>query len=653
MEKYTYGSVYKVTREDIPSGIEADFRKIKACGMNTVVVWPPVYYWEEKGPNYPFQTGLTILDIAEKIGLRVIVELAGQLSVFEYIPDYEMKESYYAIDGNGHREWGQDSFGFLNYFHPEVREKICTQFRSIARAYKGHPALYAYDIFNETMYHSFDSYTMKAFCGWLKQKYGTIEKLNQVWERTYTDFSQIRYEHHKWMSIMPKADYFAFRKAAIGIFLKDWCDTVRQEDPDHILIADNIHSQATLRGDYARPQDDYDLKNIVDEIGLSFYPKGVGGLFEAAERHQIFSGFADAARGEGFLVSEMQTHIQAMFNHTTTVKRYELKQWCYEAYASGAKALIYWMWRPFRKGLQTLGRGIVDHRSRETERFAMAREIGAVFQKFGVISPERGKVGIVYDPLSEDFQYLFTEAYDVDQQIYLSSVYGAYKLLFDLNIPCDMIRMEEIQLYPAVILSNKIVMTELEARILAEYISNGGICIADGRFGLVDETSMLFQELPGGHAYNLCGQDLLDSTCEELVFSDEGSSVPGFYGRDLMAVTDGTVLSAFMDGNPAVVKKQTGSGSMISINTFLFYGYAKDGDDARKACVKKLLNAAGIRQVSTNLDVKVKLGSAGSQRLVTAFNYTNRPQETTVIWGSKRKTISMPPNDAQIFVWEI
>lgn len=652
MEKYTYGSVYKVTREDAPRDIAADFRKIKDCGMNTVVIWPPVFYWEEKGPDYPFHTGLTILDIAEKNGLKVIMELAGQLSVFEYIPDYELKESYYAVDEKGHREWGQDSFGFLNYFHPEVKEKICTQFRSIARAYKSHPALYAYDIFNETMYHSFDPYTMEAFRSWLKQKYGTIGRLNQVWERTYTDFSQIRYEHHKWMSIMPKADYFAFRKAAVGIFLRDWCDAVREEDPDHILIADNIHSQVTLRGDYARPQDDYDLKNIVDEIGLSFYPKGVSGLFQAAERHQIFSGFADAARGEGFLVSEMQTHIQAIFNPTTAVKPHELKQWCYEAYASGAKALIYWMWRPFRKGLQTLGRGLVDHRARETRRFAMAREIGAVFCKFGPLSPACGKVGVLYDPLSEDFQYLFTEAYDVDQQIYLSSIYGAYKMMFDLNIPCDMIRMEEIGRYPAVILSNKIVMTAREARILAEYISNGGLCITDGKFGLVDETSMLFSQLPGGHAYPLCGQDLLDSACEGLDFTDEGSSVPGFYSRDLMNVTDGTVICAFSDGNPAMVKKQTGRGAMISINTFLFYGYARDGKDAQRACLKKLLDAYGISPVSTNPDVKVKFGTAQSRQLIIAFNYTDRPQETTVIRDGMHRTVYMPPNDAQILIWE-
>ena len=214
MSDYRYGSVYKVTREDTPEAIRRDFLQMKQCALNTVVIWPPVFFWEPMNEHYPFATGREILRIAGECGLDVIMELAGQLSVFEYIPDWEMKDEYYARDENGHREWGQDSFGFLNYFHPEVREKICTMFAGAAEAYREFPALLGYDVFNETMYRSFDAWTLDTFRAWLREKYGTIEKLNEVWERTYTAFSQVKYEHHKWMSIMPKADYFAFRKAA-------------------------------------------------------------------------------------------------------------------------------------------------------------------------------------------------------------------------------------------------------------------------------------------------------------------------------------------------------------------------------------------------------------------------------------------------------
>lgn len=648
MMQYPYGSVLKVTREDTAESISKTFAQMRSSGLNTVVIWPPVYYWEEKGENYPFETGRTILRLAREQGMKVIMELAGQLSVFEYIPDFEMKEEYLPVDEFGHREWGQDSFGFLNYFHPEVKEKICGFYRQVALAYRDCPALLGYDVFNETMYRSFDPYTMDAFRCWLKEKYGTIEKLNQVWERTYSDFSQIHYEHHKWMSIMPKADYRAFRKAAVGIFLKDWCDALREVDPDHMLIADNIHSQVSLRGDYLRPQDDYDLKSKVDEIGMSFYPKGVGGVFPPAQRHQIFSGFADAARGEGFFISEMQTHIQALYNPTTAVRPWELKQWCMEAYAHGAKGLIYWMWRPFTKGLQTLGRGLVDYRGCATERLRLATELGAQFQTLGAATPVKGRVGVVYDPLSEDFQYLYTEAYQVDQKFYLTEVYGAYKLLFDAGIPCDMIRMEEVRDYQAVLLPGHIALTRQDADCLRKYIEEGGICITDGRFALVDGESMLFSSLPGGWVNDLCGQTLLDSDYEHLSFPWETGTVAGCYGRDLMALSGGVSRASYADGYPAVTEKVTGKGKMLSINGFLSYGYGKTGEESILAFLSSLLAEEGIVPLCDHPQVKVRLVHAQDGLYAVAFNYSDEEQKTGFTWQGTTYPLVLKARDAVI-----
>lgn len=652
MAEYLYGSVYKVTREDTPAGIDWDFQKMRQCGMDTVVIWPPVFYWEEKSPDYPFHTGKMILDLAEKNGLKVIMELAGQLSVFEYIPDWEMKPDYYALNEAGCREWGQDSFGFLNYFHPEVKEKICAQYRAVAAAYKNHPALLAYDVFNETMYRSFDEYTMEAFRNWLREKYGTIEKVNQVWERTYTSFDQIRYEHHKWMSIMPKADYFAFRKASVGIFLKDWCEAIRQIDPVHPLIADNIHSQVTLKSDYLRPQDDYDLKKHVDQIGMSFYPKGVGGPFEPALRHQIFSGFYDASQGDGFLVSEMQTHIQALFNPDTAVRTWELKQWCYEAYASGAKGLIYWMWRPFTKGLQTMGRGLVDYKNRETPRFTAAQKIGTAFREHGPLTPVTGRVGVVYDSLCEDFQRLYTEAYRVDQQIYLASLYGAYKMLFDLNIPCDMIRMDEIEKYDAVILSNKLVMTQQDGEALRRYVEKGGLCITDGKFGTVDEESMTWRAQPGGCVNELTGLDYLDTDYENLRISGALGACDGYYCREINQVLDADILATFADGTCAVAEKHTGQGSLVTLNTFLFYGYYKCNDSLMYTLIARLLAEKDILPVCSNGQIKVKLARGGSGYVVVAFNYSDEPQTGEVYYNGKTKELMLEANEVMIKSWE-
>jgi beta-galactosidase len=338
-QQWKYGAVLKLTRNDTKETVADAFQKMKACGMNTVVVWPAAFYWEEKKEGYPFNTGRMLLKLAEKYDLGIVMELAGQLSVFEYIPDWAMKEEYHPIQENGAREFGQSSFGFLNYFHPEVEELICAHYREAAQAYKDFPALVGYDIFNETMFRSFDEYTLCAFRDWLREKYQTIDRLNEVWERTYSDWSQISFEKWKWMSIMPTVDYAMFRKAAIGIILKKWKAAVEEIDTSHLIIADNIHSQVSpscVGYGYVRPQDDFGLKEAAGNIGMSFYPKGMRGVMPTARRWEIFDGFFAASEREGFLISEMQTHIQSLFNYQTCVRPYELKPWCYEAFAGGA-----------------------------------------------------------------------------------------------------------------------------------------------------------------------------------------------------------------------------------------------------------------------------------------------------------------------------
>ena len=74
------------------------FDKMKGCGFNTVVIWPSCFWWEEKSPEYPFKTGKEILRMAEKKEIKVIMELAGQLHAMEYMPDFKMKDEYYATE---------------------------------------------------------------------------------------------------------------------------------------------------------------------------------------------------------------------------------------------------------------------------------------------------------------------------------------------------------------------------------------------------------------------------------------------------------------------------------------------------------------------------------------------------------------------------
>ena len=126
MNQFRLGAVLKLTREDTLADIEKNFAGMKDAGFNTCVVWPAAFWWEEKTEFYPFNTGRELLKIAERIGIDIIMELAGQLTVMEYIPDFLMKPEYYARDVNGNVERWADSFGFLPLSVTIFSTKLCS-----------------------------------------------------------------------------------------------------------------------------------------------------------------------------------------------------------------------------------------------------------------------------------------------------------------------------------------------------------------------------------------------------------------------------------------------------------------------------------------------------------------------------------------------
>lgn len=626
--KFLYGAVFKLDRQDTLEDIERNFTQMKKSGMDTVVVWPAVYWWEEKKEGYPFNTGRAVLEIAERVGLGVIMEVAGQLPMMEYIPDFQMKDEYYCTDEKGDKRLGYNSFGWLNYFHPEVDALICRNFADTAAAYKDYPALIAYDVFNETAFNSFDCYTLDRFRTWLREKYGSIEKLNDVWERSFTDFSQVSFSPWMWMSIMPAADLGAFRRESVGMVLKSWCVAIRKVDPTRPLIADNIGSMVTNGSGYyyERPQDDYVLSSAVDEVGMSFYPKQVAGCAPPHKRWNTFDAFYGASGRKGFYISEMQTHTQALFNPTTAVRPYELKQWCYEAWASGIKGLIYWMWRPFTKGLQTGGRGLVDYQNKSTPRLEFAEAFSKTLSGIGTLRPERSKVGILYDPLCEDFQVYYTKCYNVDKSIYLNSVCGAYRALLDVGVRSDIIGMEELADYDVVIASNHIVLDEKDAQALEAYIRGGGVLICDGKFGVVDHESMLNSQLPGGSFNSLMGHAFVDVDYEDLDYDWNGKRCKGYYARELTAVTDGEVLASFDDGYPAIIKKFTGEGAVLTVNTNLWYG-CNQGSDCAAGFARYLTETYFLCDVTVTAPLKVRVSSNETGIYAFVFNYSDAPVE--------------------------
>ena len=180
------------------------------------------------------------------------------------------------------------------------------------------------------------------------------------------------------------------------------------------------------------------------------------------------------------------------------------------------------------------------------------REIGDDYKEIGDVLPVKSLVGVVYDKDCDDYQRAYTRAYQIDKDIYVQSIGGAFGAMLDNNIHADIITFDEISDYKAIILTNHIALGKDDAEKLMQYVENGGTLIIDGKFGMVDREAMLQKDLPGGYFNAQVGLDLLDSDYVDMDFEYEGQKVKGYYFKYICDVLSGEVSAKFSDGRCAV-----------------------------------------------------------------------------------------------------
>ncbi|MGG1553765.1 beta-galactosidase [Paenibacillus ferrarius] len=644
---FPYGAVFKVQRDHSREHIRNQLQAMKQSGMNTAVIWPAVYWWEDSSlPHYPYNTGHYILQVAEEIGLQIIMELSGQITSLEYAPDYAMKEEFYAVKYDGTYTNDYLYFGYLNYNHPELRAMIVEQFAETARQYKGYASLYGYDIWNETMFESYDVHTLRRYRKWLEDKYGTIDALNDVWDRVYRSFDDIHFNRWMWASVMPVVDYHRFHKEVVGMFLQEWYQAVKAVDPEHPIIADNIHSMVTEDASFNRPQDDWNVAQQVDEFGISFYPKTTPNPMPANKRWLVLTGSHSASKTGRFWISELQTHIKHMYNPESAVSALELKIWVWEAIAHGAKGLIYWKWDPFNKGLQTGGRGLVDYQGRPTPRLEAAVQIANVLKThepaFAAYEPEAPKAVILYDKDTHNFSKAYMAGYKphAPESIYLDSIAGLHQLLWSLNIPVKVVTPEDIKqgkLSPDQVLfmTNQLTMSRDLADAIRAFAASGGTVVADGKIGEVDDDGTLHLQQPGGTLHDAIGCEFMEIDAEQLVFElndcpKDGQRVHGYFERKILAVTSGEVKvrGAFGDGAPAFLERTIDRGRIYVIATHLWYGYHKERHPETLAFMERFVAELGLQRLSEEKgDARIKLlkGDSGALLFVFQYGHTSEP----------------------------
>ena len=632
-DKPILGAVYLIEQAFAESTWREDLTNIHNAGLRLVVLWPPISRWDsEDGVSIAFNSVDKVMNICAELGLKVILELEGQNPAFQFMPDYLFKDEYFSIDDTG-KHW-------VNYLHPEVDKIICGYCREVAAHFKNHPALLGYDLFNEVNFRSTDHHTVSRFQKWLKKKYGEISDLNRIWGRFYRSFNQITvknfdYAYSNWSSLRPKLDFQDFRSDTINYLLKRWGKAVRSADKAHPLIADNSWSM-TFFENLSLGNDDWKVAKVVDVFGLSVYPQSwdihIAG--DPCAISQIYNGGRSAAQKSGVpvMVSELQTHNQTMLARNSSVFD-EIRLWTWQAFMYGMQSLVYWKWRPFSRGFQVTGRGMTLQNGTPNDRSVQASSIAHILNKF----PEafaKGRifdsgVGLLYNPECDSLTDLTLP--DEKSGFYRDSFAGWYRFLYNMGIRPLIIRPEEVgsrhtRHLKLIVAPCTTILSSKDSARFGKFIEGGGKVLADGRFAIVDENIIAWENAPGGltEAFGYRELDFLSP------YADKKHSIAERFS--VIELSNAKTPIKTTEGHPVFA----GTASTLYIPTFFGHNIAHEfyAETVREFISNSLDYSFRIIECSKGMDVTFKVGDGV---LVGMCNYSKDPQKVVVRLKTDKK----------------
>jgi beta-galactosidase len=626
-----------------------DLVKIKGLGFNTVRTWVEWNVGEPREHEYHLENLDLLLHLADEVGLKVIVQVYVD-SAPEWVGAKYPDGRYAAQDGQPIPSQAAPGFCFDN---KNVRKAVLDFFQEAARHADKSPAFYGWDLWSEPAalnwarvgYKSEPMFcycpaSMERFREWLRNKYGTLDKLNIAWHRTFTDWNQV--EPPRFGTILTYTDFMDWRvfygyKLAEDLKLRN--DAVKAVDPAHVTTSHAPNPSPLVRtlADPYDPTDDFLMKHSVDYFGTSFYPKltEVEHNWKLNRRVLAMDLTASMTGGRGFYVGELQSGFGV---HGTTigseVTANDLEMWTWGMVSRGARAINYYAFYPMNAGYESGGYGMIQldgtltDRSRRAGETAKKIEANASFL-LGA-KPKQAEAAIVFSPLVP-----LLGGYDEEdtRTAMHKALAGYHRMFFERNIPVEIVSSRELSgqdlhKFKLIVLPYPLMITADEATALKHYVETGGHLFTEARPGWVNENGHAEGAIPGFGWTEMFGvrETSIDPAKEVNVkWTNAEFTTANFAEHFLVLDQRARVVATYSDGTPAAYEHVFGKGSTILLGSFA--GQANEAQPVSMHPLGGILAQwAGLAAAQLKAPELVELREmdAPSGRMVFLFNHAER-----------------------------
>lgn len=549
-----------------PEDMEPDFRNMKEMGFQVVRMGE--FAWSLYEPQegiYDFDFLLKAIACAEKYGISVILgtpTAAPPKWLTEKHPEVLCVNKDRQQMGHGSRQ----QHNHTSKVYLEYCRKIVTKMAEAVRDCKNVIGWQIDNEFNCGRSESYADSDDEAFRNWLRKKYGTIDRLNQVWgtrfwSLEFTDFDQITcpspvvpYLNPTW-----KLDFLLFTSDAVIEYAKVQHDVLRKITPDKFITHNGMFHHL-------------DNKKLTDEA-LDFFSFDSYPAF--GERKGIGMGrqwgiLLSRVRGisSQFMVPEQQAGPGGQLEYMVpTPLPGQIRLWTYQSIAHGAAGILYFRWRTAVYGAEQLWYGIYDHDGRENYRSREIRAFAPEVLRIGELlrkEKQTNQVAIYYDYVNvcDDEVESFTQ----------NDAAMIYDHLDRKNIKCDFIYdLDEIP-YKVVIVPHLTIADESAVEKLEAFSKRGGVVILSARSGMKNKENQYRRSTPPGVFSQLAGAEVewftvIPSFLKQTISFGGKEYEPKQY-LEVLRPTDGEVLGVYTEefykGKAAIVKR----GNVYYIGTY-------------------------------------------------------------------------------------
>ena len=406
-------------------------------------------------------------------------------------------------------------------------EKIAAE---MAGRYGNDDRIVAWQIDNE-----FACYLPRCYCplcvdtfqSWLEKKYQNLTNLNEswgtnFWSQTYTNWTQIEPPNLTVAEPNPshKLDYYRFFSDTWVSYQQLQIDVLRQHISSKQKITHNIIASLT-------DIDYYQLAKSLDFISWDSYPTGyqenLAHLLEDTQTDTLMLAsdlghpdltefFHSLTRGfhkSPFWIMEQQTGQINWSSYNTGVNQGAIRLWTWQAFLSGAEAVVFFRWRASRSGLEQYHAGLRKHDGEADIGYNDLVNIKSDLELMDRISQDKSsrQVAILFD-----YNHLW--ALDLQPHrkgfSYLKLAFSYYYALRRLGYEVDIVAADsKLDVYKLVVAPTLVLGEKSLANRLSGYVKQGGTLLVGIRSGFKTETNLATDlPLPGVYS-TLLGTKIL------------------------------------------------------------------------------------------------------------------------------------------------